>query len=66
VGRWAYSVTAPADIVQATLRLAAWMYKQRDTMNDGSATTIENGITVVPTAIPSDVKTMLSPYKRIV
>ena len=66
VGRWAYSVTAPADIVQATLRLAAWMYKQRDTMNDGSATTIQNGITVVPTAIPSDVKTMLAPYRRIV
>jgi hypothetical protein len=66
VGRWAYSVTAPADIVQATLRLAAWMYKQRDTMGDGSATTIQNGITVVPTAIPSDVKTMLAPYRRIV
>jgi hypothetical protein len=29
-GRFAYSITAPANIVQAALRIGAYLYRQRD------------------------------------
>lgn len=66
-GRWAYSVSPPADIVQACLRLAAWMYRQRDTGADADATSITaQGVVVQPSAMPRDVMQMLRPYRKVV
>ena len=62
-GRWAYSTTPPADITHACVRLAAWMYRQKDnTGND--APIIAGDVTILPTRIPSDVQLMLAPYRR--
>jgi len=62
-GRWAYSTKAPADVVHACVRLAAWMYRQKDnTGND--APIIAGDVTILPTRIPSDVQLMLAPYRR--
>ena len=62
-GKWAYSTTAPADVAHATVRLVAWMYRQKDnTGND--APVIAGDITILPSRIPSDVESMLAPYVR--
>jgi len=62
-GKWAYSTTAPAPVQHATVRLAAWMYRQKDnTGND--APIIAGDVTILPTRIPSDVEAMLAPFVR--
>lgn len=63
-GKWAYSTTAPADIVQATTRLAAFYYRQKDSpLQD--VTAIEAGVVIKPLAFPDDVRGILAPYRRI-
>jgi hypothetical protein len=65
-GIWAYSKTAPDDIIHATIRLTSWMYKQRvntDADLDRPLLTGE-GVTIMPSQLPADVKTLLEPYKR--
>jgi len=66
VGKWAYSPLAPADIVQATLRLATWLYRGRDNALDLDRAVIVGNATIAPTRIPMDVMTLLDPYKRLV
>lgn len=62
-GRWAYSVTAPADIVQATLRLAAFLYRQKDTAVDGDRPILTgDGNVLMPSRLPNDVAEILRPY----
>lgn len=62
-GKWAYSATAPAEVQHATVRLAAWMYRQKD--NTGNDTPIiADGVTILPARIPSDVDALLAPYIR--
>jgi hypothetical protein len=65
-GRWAYSLTPPATIVQATLRLAAWLYHQRDNALDLDRTVIVGGTVLAPAAMPADVLTILRPFQKIV
>jgi hypothetical protein len=65
-GRWAYSIAPPDTIVQATLRLAAWLYHQRDNALDLDRTVIVGNSVITPAAIPADVITYLRPYMRIV
>lgn len=56
VGRWSYSTTAGTDVVQATLRLAAWLYRQRDTSADLDRPLLtDSGVTILPSAVPNDV-----------
>jgi hypothetical protein len=64
-GRWGYSLTAPANIQQATLRLASQMYRQRDGSPDLSDSIISaDGSAIVSGAMRSDVKALLNPYRR--
>jgi len=65
-GKWAYSATAPADVVQAATRLAAWMYRQKDAQVFEGTAFSELGVMRVRMDIPSDVKALLDPYKRLV
>lgn len=64
-GDWGYSATAPADIVQATARLALWMYRQREAPfgKMGNAITGEYEVQV---ALPEDVEALLMRYRRVV
>lgn len=64
-GKWAYSESAPADVVQATLRLAAYLYRQRDNAADLDRAVIAGNATILPTSLPSDLKMILAPYRRI-
>lgn len=62
-GKWAYSTSAPGDIVQATTRLAAFYYRQKDApLQD--VTAIEAGVVIKPLAFPDDVRALLDSYKR--
>jgi hypothetical protein len=66
VGKWAYSTTAPVDVVQACARLAAYLYKQRDNALDLDRTVIVGDTTIMPLRIPGDVLTLLRPYRRLI
>ncbi len=64
-GRWAYSTTAPADIVHATVRLAVWLYHQRDAGGEGDRVVITaDGSAVLPSRLPADVADICSNYVR--
>ena len=57
-GKFAYSTTAPAAVQQATVRLAAWLYRQKD--NTGSdAPMIAGDVTILPARLPADVYELL-------
>ncbi len=66
LGRWAYSLTAPADIVQACIRWAAYLYRQRDANVFDVTADPAMGTITVPQGIPRDVEQMLKPYLRSV
>lgn len=63
-GKWAYSATAPADIEQACVRLAAWYYRQRDNAGEADRAIVAGNATILPSRIPADVADMLKPYRR--
>lgn len=56
----------PADIVQACRRLAAWLYRQKDTQQSGTSTPLfaADGTVVMPSIMPVDVVDLLRPYLR--
>jgi hypothetical protein len=65
VGKWAYSETAPNDVKRAAVRMASYMYRQKDAqMYD--VTAVEAGVVVKPLGIPLDVRMILKPYVRYV
>ena len=64
-GKWAYSLSAPADIVQATKELAKFMLdKRRDEAGDLNRTVIAGNATVLPASWPRTVKDALDPYRK--
>ena len=63
-GRWAYSVSAPDDIVQACARWAAYMYRQRDAQVFDVTAIPSAGVIEIPKGIPKDVKILLDPYVK--
>lgn len=67
VGKWAYSTSAPDSIKQACIRLASFLYRQRDTGADVDRPIItDSGVTILPSALPNDVTQLLMPFMRLV
>jgi hypothetical protein len=64
-GRWAYSTIAPASIVQACKRLAAYLYRQKDNAGDLDRALVVGNSTILPGQIPADIHALLRPYRRI-
>ncbi len=65
-GSWGYSETVPEVITQATMRLAAWLYRQRDTGGEGTQVEVtDRGVAIAPPRLPLDVTQMLAPYIRL-
>lgn len=64
----AYLLYTPVDIVTACRRLAAWMYRQKDTqMGDSDRPILAgDGSVIMPSTLPQDVTMLLKPYVRIV
>jgi hypothetical protein len=65
LAKWAYSTKAPADVAQATIRLAAYMYAQKDSQVFDVSMFPDAGVMTVPQGMPKDVQEMLRPYRRI-
>jgi hypothetical protein len=64
-GTWGFSTTPPYDIKHACTRLAAFLYRQKDTSADIDRPMITgDGVTIMPSSIPQDVKSILDNYKR--
>jgi hypothetical protein len=65
VGRFAYSTTAPADIVSATLMLGAYLYRRREGGPDTDRNIISaDGVLMAPARFPTDVSTIIKKYVR--
>lgn len=64
-GTWGYSTSAPDNIVHACIRLTAFIYRQKDTSADIDRPLVTgDGVTIMPSSIPHDVKAILDMYKR--
>lgn len=66
-GKWAYSLTPPESIVQATFRLAHYFFQQKDNAADiDRPVYISAGgsTTVLPPKLPDDLKKLLAPFVR--
>ena len=65
VAKWAYSLTAPDDIVAATIRLTAFLYRQRESNADlDRAVSVGDGMVLMPGTLPADIAAILQPYIR--
>lgn len=64
-GKWAYSATAPAAVKQACIRLASYLYRQKDNGSDLDRAVIAGNSTILPAQLPADVTAFLAPYRRI-
>ena len=65
VAKWAYSLTAPDDIVAATIRLVAFLYRQRESNADlDRAVSVGDGMVLMPGTLPADIAAILQPYIR--
>lgn len=65
-GKWAYSTSAPDDIVHATIRLAAYLYRQKDNVSDIGGAAVVGDATLLPVDLPADIKRTLAPYRKVV
>ena len=66
VGRWAYSTTPPADVVQACLALATYFYRQRGAEATGMEPVMsQSGVVMLPPRIPDVVKAVIARYQRV-
>ncbi len=64
-GRWGYGTSAPADVQHAVIRLAAYLYAQKDVSTFDVTLIPGEGVMTVPQGLPRDVKELLEPYRRI-
>lgn len=66
VGRWAYSTSAPADVVMATRDLAVWLYRRRG--QEGASLDAPqvspSGMMLFPAKVPDTVKMVIEKYQR--
>lgn len=64
-GRWGYSLQVPQDIYNACLRLARYLYQQREANPDSERAVLSaDGIVLAAPKIPDSILTILSPYIR--
>ena len=64
-GRWAYGPTIPPAIGQAAVRLAAYMYAQKDAQVFETTLFPDAGVMTVPTGMPRDVQELLRPFRKL-
>ena len=63
-GTWGYSATPPDDIVHACIRLTSFLYRQKDNSSDTDRPLVTgDGVTIMPSSLPSDVTAMLKRYQ---
>lgn len=65
-GTWGYSATAPDAIKHATIRLAGYLYRQRDSQVFEATADPVTGQMTIPPGMPKDVRLILDGYRRLV
>lgn len=65
-GKWTYSASAPADVIQATLDLAVYIYRRRGVEGAGLDRVVisPSGVTMAPPGLPETVKGAVKAYRR--
>lgn len=65
-GRWAYSTSAPTDVVMATRDLAVWLYRRRG--QEGASLDAPqvspSGMMLFPAKLPETVKMVVAKYQK--
>lgn len=64
VGKFAYSTSAPDDIVHACTRLASYYFRQKDSQVFDVTAIPDAGVIQTPVGIPADVKKILDLYRK--
>lgn len=64
-GKWGYAATAPADIVQACLLIAAHQYRLQDNPGDADRLISADGIVIVPSSVPRFAQAIIQRYRRL-
>lgn len=65
-GKWAWSETAPNDIVHAAIRLTAFLYRQKDASADLDRPLLTaDGVVILPSTMPNDVMKVLDKYRSL-
>lgn len=64
-GKWAYSVTPPTEIKGTCIRLAHYLYHQKDNAGELDRAVIAGNATILPVQIPADIKMVLEPYRKM-
>lgn len=63
-GRWCYSLTVPKTVKQAAIRLASWVYRQKDNASDVDRPILTgDGSVLMPSRFPNDIETWIESYK---
>lgn len=64
-GRWAYSLTVPLKVKQAAIRLAAWVYRQKDNSGETDRPLMTaDGMIIMPNRFPKDIETWIQGMRR--
>ena len=63
-GTWGYSATVPDDIRRATLVLAAYLFRAKDSQQFEVTAIVESGALAIPQGIPATVDRVIQRYKR--
>lgn len=61
--KWGFSFAPPADIVQICIRLAAYLYRQKDAQVFDVLGQAATGTLTLPSGVPSDIRQMLDNYR---
>lgn len=65
-GRWGYQDEVPDDVFGAIVRLAAWLYQQKDNAMELDRPIAMSNAMVLPASLPSDVEAIAGFYKKVI
>jgi len=64
-GSWGFASTAPANIARAAKRLAAYLYRERETTPESDRAIVSGGIVIAPAKMPKSILDILAPYRIV-
>lgn len=65
-GVWCYSSTPPEDVAWAIVRLAAFLYRQKESNADTDrAIRTPDGSIIMPSKLPADVQSVIDDYREV-
>lgn len=64
-GTWGLFSSVPADVEHYTIRLIAYLYKQKDNHQDLDRTLIAGNTTILPQSMPNDILGFFKRYRKV-